>query len=390
MHPGRPAGSRNDKCVEPFHLEGGQSADLDHTEQTHALQYNDGKMDGFVAALNDRNQDGTLAMGYYDDRELPYYWNVADEYVLFDRFFTSAHGGSVENHLFWVAGQAGSPDGRIPEEGYGDDVLTIFDRLEESGVSWKFYVQNYDPSLNFRTVASAESNRAAQVIWCPLLNFPRFIDNPELFKHIVPLDEYYEDLRNGTLPAVSYMVPSGASEHPPGSIFAGERFVQTLINELMRSDAWESSAFMWTYDDWGGWYDHVPPPSVDEFGYGFRAPALLVSPYARQGHVESTVLDFTSFLKFIEENWSLQPLAERDTNASSMMSAFDFSQDPRPPVFISWERHPVIPPEPNRLVLYVTYSSVFVFSAASMGLAALLPGLRRRRHRSMPARGDAS
>ena len=179
------------------------------------------------------------------------------------------------------------------------------------------------------------------MIWCPLLNFPRFIDDPDLFKHIVPLDEYYEDLRNGTLPAVSYMVPSGASEHPPGSIFAGERFVQTLINELMRSDAWESSAFMWTYDDWGGWYDHVPPPSVDEFGYGFRAPALMVSPYARVGHVDSTVLDFTSFLKFIEENWGLQPLAERDTNASSMMSAFDFSQDPRPPVFISWERHPV-------------------------------------------------
>ena len=83
-----PQDPTNDQCIEPFHLEGGQSADLDHTEQTHALQYNDGKMDGFVAALNDRNQDGTLAMGYYDDRELPYYWNVADEYVLFDRFFT--------------------------------------------------------------------------------------------------------------------------------------------------------------------------------------------------------------------------------------------------------------------------------------------------------------
>ncbi len=109
-----PQDPRNDQCVEPFHLEGGQSADLDHTEQTHALQYNDGKMDGFVAELNDRNQDGTLAMGYYDDRELPHDWNVADEYVLFDRFFTSAHGGSVENHMFWVAGQAGSPDGRIP------------------------------------------------------------------------------------------------------------------------------------------------------------------------------------------------------------------------------------------------------------------------------------
>ncbi len=363
----------NTECVEPFHLEGGQSADLDHTQQTHKIQYNNGKMDGFVAALNERNQDGRMAMGYYDDRELPYYWNIADQYVLFDRFFTSAHGGSVENHMYWIAGQSGSSGGRIPEEGYGDDIVTIFDRLEASDISWKFYVQNYDPDLTFRTVATAKSNRAAQVVWCPLLAFPRFIDTPELSQHIVPLEEYYDDLHNNTLPAVSYIVPSGASEHPPGSIFAGERFVQTLIHELMRSEAWSTSAFTWTYDDWGGWYDHVPPPQVDESGYGFRAPALLVSPYAKRGYVDSTTLDFTSYLKFIEENWRLGPLAERDASANNFLDAFDFAQAPREPAFISWERHPVAASEPKRIVLYITYSSVVLFSALLLGIAAARP-----------------
>lgn len=380
--PVEPDNPQNKDCIEPFHLEGGQSADLDHTRETHNLQYNNGEMDGFVKALNDRNQEGRLAMGYYDDRELAYYWNIADEYVLFDKFFTSANGGSVENHMFWVAGQPGSADGRIPESGYGNDVITIFDRLEEAGISWKFYIQNYDPSLTYRTVAGAQSNRAAQVIWCPLLNFPRFIDNPALFDKIAPMDEYFDDLHNNTLPSVSFMVPSGASEHPPGSIFAGQRFVQSLIHDLMRSDSWETSAFMWTYDDWGGWYDHVPPPQVDDFGYGFRAPTLLVSPFAKRGYVDSTVLDFTSFLKFIQENWGVEPIAERDTAANNFLTAFDFDQEPREPEFLSWERNPVVKPQPNRMVLYVTYSSVFVVSALLIGLAVLKSWPRTRTPRA--------
>ncbi len=97
------------------------------------------------------------------------------------------------------------------------------------------------------------------MIWVPLLNFDRFIDDPKLSSHIVDLDQYYVDLTNGTLPSVAYIVPSGASEHPPSSLESGQKFVKTLIQELMRSSAWEKSAFMLTYDDWGGWYDHVAP-----------------------------------------------------------------------------------------------------------------------------------
>ena len=198
--------------------------------------------------------------------------------------------------------------GHVAKQSYGDDVLTIFDQLEERGVSWKFYVQNYDASINYRNMPK-EMNRAAQIVWVPLLNFDRFLDNPQLFSHIVDLKEYFKDLQNGTLPAVAYIVPSGASEHPPSSLRSGQKFVKALIQALMHSEAWPSSAFLWAYDDWGGWYDHVPPPQVDENGYGFRVPALLVSAYARRGYVDHTQLDFTSILKFIEENWDVEPLA---------------------------------------------------------------------------------
>lgn len=357
-----PDDPENTDCVEPFRIGELPISDLDHSKATGIRQYNDGKMDGFVSALNARNQDGSLSMGYYDRRDLPYYWNLVDEHVLFDNFFSSAEGGSVWNHNFWVAGGPGSEESRIPEEGYGDDVLTIFDRLEEKNISWKFYVQNYDPRMTYH-ILKDQDVWSPQIIWVPILNFPRFVDNPELFKHIVHMDQYYEDLENGTLPAVAYMVPSGASEHPPGSIRAGQSFVRGLIQGLMKSDYWESSAFMVTYDDWGGWYDHVPPPRVDEYGYGFRVPAFMVSAYAKEGYIDSTLLDFTSVMKFIEENWNLEPVAERDAKANSFMDAFDFEQPPRPPVFVEGEFDDSPPKkEPRRDVIYIAYSLALIMA----------------------------
>lgn len=367
-------------CVEPFHIGDNEveSTDLDHSAATHRLQYNQGRLDGFVYALGLRNQDGRLAVGYYDDRDIPLYWNIADQYVLFDRFFSSAAAGSLINHMFWVAGAPGDGGDRFLPEGLGD-LPTIFDRLQQRGISWKFYVQNYDPGLNYRTVHNFPGNRASQVVWAPILNFDRFIDDPELSSHIVDLNEFFEDVRNGTLPAVAYLVPSGASEHPPGSLLSGQRLVRSLINELMRSDLWYSSAFMWAYDDWGGWYDHVPPPQVDDYGYGFRVPALLVSAYARRGYVDSTELDYTSILKFIEENWGLEPLAERDAKANSMANAFDFSQTPSEPALVSPERGVEQLVKPRRAVIYGAYGGALAVPALVIAWAALGPILFRRR-----------
>ena len=277
-------------------------------QQSYRDQYNNGKMDGFVSALNKRNQDGKLAMGYYDDRDIPYYWNLADNYVLFDQFFSSAMDGSFSNHMYWVAGIPSVAPKGVNLSDVLANLPTIFDRLQAAGVSWKFYVQNYDPTITYRDIGTS-GNRASQVIWVPLLNFDRFIDDPTLSSHIVDLSQYFIDLDNGTLPAVSYIVPSGASEHPPSSLMSGQRFVKNILQELMRSTAWDSSAFMLAYDDWGGWYDHVTPIQVDKYGYGPRIPVLLISPYAKTGYIDHTVLDFTSMLKFIEQNWNIAPLA---------------------------------------------------------------------------------
>ena len=140
----------------------------------------------------------------------------------------------------------------------------------------------------------------------------------------------------------------------------------------MRSDAWGTSALMVTYDDWGGWYDHVSPPVVDEHGYGFRVPAFLVGGYARHGHIESTTLDYTSILRFIEDNWNLEPLAERDRNAASIAGAFDFTRPPRRPEFISFERSPLgSTAEPRREILYAAYGAALAIGLLAIAYAAL-------------------
>jgi phospholipase C len=372
VDPSRPKG----RCIRPFHIGDNRIVprDLDHSGETYLRQLNRGKLDGFVHALNLRNQDGRLALGYYDERDLPYYWNLADEYVLFDRFFSSAGAGSFLNHVYWVTGGPGGGRDRLALE--GQDVPTIFDRLEAKGISWKFYVQNYDPKLNFRTVTKYPGNRASQVIWVPLLNIPRFVDDPRLSSHIVDLSQYYRDLDQGTLPAVSFIAPSGPSEHPPSSVRSGQAFVRTLINGLARSSAWKDSAFVLAYDDWGGWYDHVRPPQVDTHGYGFRVPGLLVSPYARRGYVDSTVLDFTSILKFIEDNWRLAPLADRDRKANSIASGFDFTKPPRPPRFTAAVRGGNdAEAGVRRPLIYVFYGGAAVLPAIL--IAAAVVGRRR-------------
>ena len=354
-------------CVSPFHMGKVPVEDLPHSRAASAGQFNDGAMDGFVAVARESGSRNDVVMGYYDRRDLPYYWNIADEYVLFDRFFQSAAAGSVQNHMYWVSGQPGSTRDAIPSGGF-QEVETIFDRLEERGISWKFYIQNFDPTITYRTRFDVPPNRSAQVVWAPVLAMDRFIDDPKFADHIVDMDEYFRDIEEGTLPAVSYLVPSGASEHPPGSIAAGERFVRTLIVALQRSEFWSTSAFLWTYDDWGGFYDHVPPPQIDEFGYGFRVPALLVSAYARRGHVDHTTLDFTSVLAFIEENWDIAPLAQRDAAANSILSAFDFSSGPRAPEIQPARFDPPRPDNSGRAWVWIVYGALMLGVVVTGGI----------------------
>jgi Phospholipase C len=357
--------------VVPWHIGNTTITDLSHSAPTFLAQYDSGKMDGFISALNNLNQNGKLSMGYYDYNDIPYYWNLAANYVLFDNLFSSAKDGSGSNHMYWIAGVSPTPKHGQALSSLLANLPTIFDRLQAAGISWKFYVENYNQNINYRNMAS-QGNKGSQVIWVPLLNFDRFIDDPTLSSHIVDLSQYYVDLSKGTLPAVSYIVPSGTSEHPPEYPATGERQVKNLIQELMRSTSWNSSAFMLLYDDWGGWYDHVAPPQVDASGYGLRVPGLLVSPFAKTGFIDNTQLDFTSVLKFIESNWNVAPLSTRDAAANNITSAFDFNQAPRPAVFLSstWGPAAAVKKSPTTII-YTSYGLAFLVSILVFGFALL-------------------
>jgi phospholipase C len=333
-----PAGG---SCVRPFHLDGRAVPDLPHDSATRAAQYAGGRMDGFVhAASAGKQAPEKSVMGFYDGRDLPLYWNLARRYVLFDRFFSSAPAGSAANHMFWVSGRDGRP-GEVP---------TIFDRLDERGISWKFYVEN------------RRSMDGVQAVRVPLRGHA---------DHVVDLEQYYDDLERGRLPQVAYIAPAGSSEQPPGQVQTGEALVRRLITALMRSDQWKRSAFMWTYDEWGGWFDHVRPPP----GRGFRVPALLVSPYARRGRVDSTSLETASILRFIEDNWALEPLARRDAGARSFVGAFDFSQPPREPRILAAPPAAAERRAANRPAIYLGYGAAIVLAGLAVGYGFLRRGL---------------
>jgi phospholipase C len=357
-----PAGTARG-CIRPFHIGGRAAPELGHDPRIHRIEFAGGRMDGFVRAASiDRQKVEPGVMGYYDARDIPFYWRVAGHYVLFDRFFASTDDGSVASHMAWVTGRRDAADGPFR------DLPTIFDRLDERGISWKFYVENYDPRLAFG--AGRRSDGGAQSVRVPLLRYPRYVRDRRLFRHIVDLEQYYEDLENDRLPAVAYIAPAGASEHPPGRLKTGQALVRSLIIALSRSRAWNSSAFMWTYDNWGGWFDHVPPPTVDGRRYGFRVPALLVSPYARRGHVDGTRLDTTSIARFIEHNWGL------GARTDPFAGAFDFSRPPRRPVIMSAEPARARQREPRRWVIYLAYGAAVLLAAVLAGWSALRPHVR--------------
>jgi phospholipase C len=388
---GKPAAG----CVKPFLLGGGHLPSLGANNTIIANQYNGGKMDGFVAAYQRQGRDGATAMGHYDDRTLAFYWKVARDYVLFDHFFSSNQYGIRNNRSYWLSAvPAPGGTGRIPAAGYGDQ-LTIFDRLQAAGVSWKFYAQDYNRTQTYQSASPA--NPETQTSRVPLVDFYRFTHDPALASHIVGLDQYYKDLQAGTLPAVAYVASSsGYDERSARSISLGQGLVRTMITQLMLSRYWGSSAFMWSYDGPGGWYDGVRPPAMGSATVGFRVPALLVSAYARQGQINHTVLDYTGALKFIEQNWQLDPLADRDARSSSLTSAFDFSASPRPAVLVHAGAAPDPLPVTHPLshhqvtVVYVLYGGAVAVSVLLLAFAVLSSARSARRRRSAPASRSAA
>jgi phospholipase C len=186
-------------------------------------------------------------------------------------------------------------------------------------------------------------------IWNPLPIFEDVQKDGQL-TNILPLNSYFTAAQSGTLPAVSWITPSQAdSEHPPASVHQGQAYVTAIVNAAMKSPDWDSTAIFLQWDDWGGFYDHVVPPKVDDNGYGLRVPALVISPYARKGYIDHQVLSSDAYLKFIEDDflagarlnpktdgrWDPRPTVREDAKIlGNMMEDFDFNQTPRSPVLL--------------------------------------------------------
>jgi phospholipase C len=351
-------------CVKPFHMPAGQPAlDLLHDWDTVHAAYNHGAMDGFVWA------EGTpLTMAYYDDRDIPNYWNYARHFTLCDRFFSSQMGYSLPNHVYTVAAQSGGlivnvADLKELEEVMDDDdgfsFATIARMMSKADLPWRYYLESQPLPTGTPMNLSETGKRLAFPnpkqfnLWNPLPGFKAIRDDPAEMAHLVDLGEYYRDLQKGTLPAVCWIIPDYQdSEHPVALPADGMWHVTKLINALMESPYWKDSVVFLTWDDYGGFYDHVPPQEIDAYGLGPRVPMLVLSPYARQGYVCHYIYEFCSVLKFIEERWKLQHLTARDHWANDMRECFDFNQEPAAPLSIPIP--PNLPPS-KPILTYAAY-----------------------------------
>ncbi len=297
--------------VSPFHLTTSNLTNLRNSQFDAHEAYDNGKMDSFVYAVNTCD-----TMGHYDSRDIPYYWDYASKFVLMDNFFSSMMGPSLPNHLYLIAGQSGNlTDDSFPASSL--NFPTIMDELDSHSLSWKYY-------------SGTPGTFTTPTVYDPLPAFESFKTNASMMQHLAPHDAFLTDLKNGSLSNVTWVMPkAGQTEEAPENITVGELSIVSEINAVMQSPYWNSTAIFVTWDDWGGFYDHVAPLQVDSLGLGFRVPCLVISPYAKEGFVDHTQGEFSSILKFIETDYSLPPLTARDAATSNMLEAFNFSQTPR-------------------------------------------------------------
>ena len=198
------------------------------------------------------------------------------------------------------------------------DFQTEADLLDGAGIPWGYY---------------AAWNDQRGYVWSAFSAIERVRMNPEIWqRHIFPVDNFVADVDDGRLAPVTWVTPRyELSEHPEWSFCHGENWTTEIVNSVMRSEFWKDTAIFITWDDYGGFYDHVPPPQVDDFGFGFRVPLLTISPYAKPGYIDSQLGEFSSVLRFIEDNWGLSQLTHRDRDAFNLSYLFDFDQEPREP-----------------------------------------------------------
>ncbi len=376
---------RRGGCQRPYHDGHDINHGGPHSASSHVADVDGGKMDGFIVQAEGfgrytnpydpfcTSPDTTDVMGYHDQREIPNYWSYAQAFVLQDHMFEPNASWSLPDHLFLVsewsakcsvrddptscANALQSPD-QLAENGqpqprpnYAWTDLTYL--LHKHSVTWKYYVAaGTQPDCDDGAMTCTPKRQSAGTpeIWNPLPYFTTVTNDGEQ-GNIQGLDQFFADARNLKLPAVAWIVPNGdSSEHPTARVSWGETYVTTLINAIMQTPAWDSTAIFLSWDDWGGFYDHVVPPVVDRNGYGMRVPGLVISPYAKVGFIDHQTLSFDAYARFIEDIFlggqRIDPANDgrpdpRPTvreNASilgDLLQDFDFTQKPRAPLILT-------------------------------------------------------
>jgi phospholipase C len=395
MHDGVPTvcvpDGRTGQCVPPYHDPADVNGGGPHGQGAAATDIDNGRMDGFIAEAENgqkgctdpnnpacTNTKSPDVMGWHDAREIPNYWAYAQNFVLQDHLYEPNASWSLPQHLFMVSGwsarcsvpadpmsctnalqnPATPPDfnaaqdpNRPPPDYAWTDITYL---LHQHGVSWGYYVfAGSEPDCaNSAAVACPAQKQNAKTpgIWNPLPYFDTVQQDGQL-GNVQSLASFFDQARAGALPSVSWINPNNhVSEHPPSKVSEGQAYVTKLVNALMRGPDWKSTAIFLTWDDWGGFYDHISPPAVDQNGYGLRVPGMVISPYAKQGYIDHQTLSHDAYLKFIEDVFiggqRLDPrtdsrpdprpnVRETDPQLGDLRSDFNFRQKPVRPVLLN-------------------------------------------------------
>src|SRR5579871_316618 len=331
--------------------------DLTHNWVAAQTAMDWGRMDKFDQQYQCSMAGDELCLTQMLQSDLPNYWTYAQTFTLADAAFSSLHGVSFPNHLYTVGAQSGgaidnplnssstwgcdsAPNATVPvlnSQGYLSyqypcfDFSTLADSMENAGLTWRYYAPGFgDGGYG----------------WSALDAINHIRNGPLWTTNVVPPTQFLADAQSGNLPALSWVTPPYVdSEHPRGtSVCVGENWTVSMINAAMQGPDWNTTAIVLTWDDYGGFYDHVDPPQVDTFGLGPRVPWIVISPYAKPKYISHTTYEYSSFLKTVEERFSLPPLTERDADANDLLDSFDFTQSPLPPLILSQRQCPVASP----------------------------------------------
>jgi phospholipase C len=369
-------------CVKPYHLTADKNAGGPHSAAAFLTCVDGGKMDGFIKNAEGGKMgcadpqdpactNGALVdvMGYHTEAEIPNYWAYAKHFALQDHMFQPNASWSYPQHIMMVSAWTArctkddpmtcatniDGDGTTGVAGPGNhypwtDVTYL---LHKAGVTWKYYLgQGMDPHCGGDPTECqpVPLNPKVPSIWNPLPDFDDVTEDGEL-ADITAVDDFYKDIKGGSLPAVSWIVPAAnVSEHPAALVSTGQAYVTALVNTVMQSPYWNSTVIFLSWDDWGGFYDHVVPPKVDQAGYGLRVPGITISPWIKKpGTIDKQVLSHDAYLKFIEDVFlagqrldpkndgrpdSRPDVREGAAALGDLMTEFDFSRTPIPPLVL--------------------------------------------------------